>query len=262
MKRLLIIVAILFFAAISLSAATLTVTWADGNVQVQKGSAWVGVEVGDRLDSSSTVRLASGAMVELTDGQRKISLTATGSFLLDSLLKQGANVAKKKEGAMDKLGKLVDPKVTTGSTTVAAVRGAAIEPSKDTVTWMSDSVDVAAVMEEGRAFARDGDFVHAAQKFDEAAGAADGEDKDQATYDEAWALAASDSSAQAVKLLRAMPAEGIWAAPRALLLARLDIDSSAKPEAVSLIQSGLAAKLFVGDDVDFANSLLAEASAN
>ena len=134
-------------------------------------------------------------------------------------------MAKKKEGALDKLGKLVDPKVTTGSTAVAAVRGAAIEPTQESVTWISDSVDVAAVMEEGRVLARKGDFAGAAQNFDVAVSAADGEDKDQATYDEAWALAASDSQARAVKLLRDMPSQGVWAAPRALLLARLDIDS-------------------------------------
>ena len=261
MKKSLIAAAILFLSAMALSAATLTVTWADGNVQLQKGSSWGAVGVGDKLDSASTIRLAAGAMVELTDGKRKISITSPGTFVLDSLLRQGGIAAAKKQGALDKLGKLVDPKVTTSSTAVAAVRGAAIEPTKDTVTWMSDTVDVAAVMDEGRALARNGDFAGAAQKFDEAASAAEGDDRDQATYDEAWALAACDSSAQSVKLLRAMPSVGIWAAPRVLLLARLDIDSGSKDEAQSLLQSGLAAKVFVGDDVDMANSLLAEASA-
>ena len=58
-----------------------------------------------------------------------------------------------------------------------------------------------------------------------------------------------------------MPASGSWAGPRGLLLARLDIDSGAKDEAKSIIDSGLAAKLFLGDDVELAKSLLVEASA-
>jgi hypothetical protein len=141
------------------------------------------------------------------------------------------------------------------------VRGAAIEPAKDSVTWMSDSVDVSAVMEEGRKLVRDGDFSAAAVKFDEAVYAADGEEKDSATYAEAWSLAADDSTAKAVKLLRGMPDNGTWAGPRALLLARLDIDSGAKSEAKTVISAAMTAKLFVGDDVELAKSLLAEASA-
>ena len=47
MKRSMLVAAILFLAAMASSAATLTVTWADGDVQVQKGSAWVAVGLGD-----------------------------------------------------------------------------------------------------------------------------------------------------------------------------------------------------------------------
>ena len=260
MKKLAIVILAAFVAAISLSAVPLTVTWSDGKVELQKGSSWMGINTGDKVDSLGTIRLAKGASVELSDGKRKVSLTAAGTFALDALLKQGADAAKK-NGTLNKLAKLVDPKASVGSTTVAAVRGAAIEPAKDTVTWQSDTVDVAAVMEEGRALVRDGDYANAALKFNEAGQAAEGDEKDSAQYAEAWALAADDSSAQAVKILRSMPSTGNWAGPRALLLARLDIDSGAKAEAKAVIGAGIAAKLFVGDDIDLANSLLAESSA-
>jgi len=261
MKRLTIVVLSVFVAVLSLSAVPLSVSWADGKVDVQKGSSWVAVNLGDKLDSSATLRLSQGATVELTDGKRKVSLTAAGTYLLDTLLKQGAVASKNKASALDKLGKLVDPKASTGSSAVAAVRGAAVEPAKDTVTWMSDSVDVAAVMEEGRKLVRDGDFTAAAAKFDEAVLAGEGEEKDAATYAEAWSLAADESNAKAVKLLRSMPSTGTWAGPRALLLARLDIDSGAKDEAKAILTAAADAKLFAGDDVALANSLLAEASA-
>jgi hypothetical protein len=261
MKRYLLIVVTALLAVVSLSAVPLTVSWADGKVELQKGSAWKAVAMGDQIDSSATVRLAAGASLELTDGKRKVALTAAGTYALDALLKKGAVASSNKGGALDKLGKLVDPKATTSQSTVAAVRGAAVEPTKDTMTWVSDTVDVPAVMEEGRKLVRDGDFSLAAAKFDEAAQAADGEDKDAAQYAQAWALAADDSTARAVKILRVMPSTGTWAGPRALLLARLDIDSGAKDEAKSVLDAGKAAKLFVGDDVDLANSLLIEATA-
>ena len=261
MKRLLVTSIVLLLAVLSAAAVPLTVSWADGKVDSQKGSAWKAVAMGDVLDSSVTVRLGPGSSLELSDGKRKVSLTAPGTYALDALLKQGAAASKNKAGTLDKLGKLVDPKASTSASTVAAVRGAAVEPTKDTVSWASDSADVSAIMEEGRKLVRDGDFTAAAGKFHEAAASAEGEDLDSAQYAEAWALAASDSSAHAVKLLRAMPSSGTWAAPRALLLARLDIDSGAKAEAKTLISSGLSGNIFVGDDVDLAKGLLSEASA-
>jgi hypothetical protein len=260
MKRLSLVILTVFVAALSLSASPLSVTWADGKVDMQKGSSWAAVAMGDQIDSGATIRLGKGASIEFSDGKRKVSLTAAGTYVVAALLKQGANSAKT-NGTLNKLAKLVDPKATVGSTTVAAVRGAAIEPAKDSVTWQSDSVDVAAVMDEGRQLARDGNYADAALKFNEAGQAADGDEKDSAQYAESWALAADGSSARAVKILRSMTTTGSWAGPRALLLARLDIDSSAKAEAKAVIEDGIKAKIFVGDDVELANSLLSEASA-
>lgn len=259
MKRTILVLTAALIAVFSLGAVPLTVSWADGKVDVQKGSSWVVVSMGDKLDSAATVRLGAGASVELTDGKRKVALTASGTYVLDALLKKGGDTAKK-NGALDKLGKLVDPKASTGAATVAAVRGAAVEPPKDSLTWMTDSVDVAAVMDEGRKLVRDGDFAAAAAKFDEAVFAAEGDEKEAANYAEAWALAADESSARAVKILRGMSASGTWAGPRALLLAQLDILSGANAEAKAVLEAATAAKLFVGDDVVLAKSLLADAS--
>jgi hypothetical protein len=262
MKRLTIAVMIAFVATLCLSAVPMTLSWVDGKVDLKKGSSWVAVGMGDKIDSSSTIRLGKGASVELTDGKRKMSLSAPGTYLVDNLLKKGAVASKNSTAAMDKLGKLVDPQASAGSTTVAAVRGTVVEPSTETVEWQSDTADVAATMEEGRRLVRSGDYANAAARFSEAAEAADGVDKDSAMYSEAWALAADQSQARAVKVLRAMPSSGNWAGPRALLLARLDIDMGVKGEAKSVIESGMASKLFVGDEVDLAKSLLDEASAN
>jgi hypothetical protein len=262
MRKWAIVVLVAFAVAVGLSAVPLTVSWADGKVELKKGSAWSALNVGDRLDSASTIRLAKGSAVELSDGKRKLSITAEGNYALDGLLKKGAVASKQSVAAMDKLGKLVDPKATVDSTAVAAVRGAAVEPSEGKVEWQSDTADLPALMEEGRRLVRSGDFATAALRFNEAVGIAEGQDKDAAMYSEAWALAADESRARAVNLLREMPSIGNWAGPRALLLARLDIDSGAKDEAKVVIQKGMAGKIFTGDEVDLAKSLLDEASAD
>jgi hypothetical protein len=262
MKRFPIVVLIALAAAAGLYALPLTVSWADGKVELKKGALWTAVNVGDRVDSASTIRLGKSSAVELSDGKRKLSLTAEGNYVLDSLLKKGAVASKQSVAAMDKLGKLVDPQATVDTTAVAAVRGAAVEPSEGKVEWQSDTADLPLLMEEGRRLVRAGDFATAALRFSDAAGIAEGQDKDAAMYSEAWALAADDSRARAVNILRAMPSSGNWAGPRALLLARLDIDSGAKAEAKTVIQTGMAGKIFTGDEVDLAKTLLDEASTN
>jgi hypothetical protein len=258
MKRALLVVLAALALVPALGALPLTVSWADGKVDFQKGSAWLAIGIGDKLDSAATVRLAAGASVELTDGKRKVSLTAAGLYIPDTLFKQGGDADKRKSSALAKLGKLVDPALSTSSTAAAAVRGAAVEPSKDETTWMSDTVDVTAIMDEGRKLAKGGDFASAALKFDEAASAADADEREAALYAEAWALAADDSSARSVKILRGMASSGTWAGPRALLLARQDIDSGAGAEAKVTLETSFSANLFVGDDVELAKAMLAE----
>jgi len=259
-KAIVVAIASLVFCS-ALAAVPLRVSWADGKVERQKGSAWAAVGIGDQVDSSDTLRLSTGASVEITDGKRKVSLTAAGKYKLDELLKQGSEIARRKIGALDKLGKLVDPKASASSAAVAAVRGAPADPGQGGVTWMVDEVDVAAVMDEARALVRQGEFSAAAAKFDEAVLAAEGERKAEATYAEAWALAADDRTGQAVKLLRGMASGGSWEGPRILLLSRLDIDTGSAAEAAALLKSGIDKKLFSGEDLELAKSMLAETSA-
>ena len=48
MKRLTIVILSVCVAVLSLSAVPLSVSWTDGNVDVQKGSSWLAVNLGTR----------------------------------------------------------------------------------------------------------------------------------------------------------------------------------------------------------------------
>jgi hypothetical protein len=257
MKKAVLLTGAALLWCIAAAALPMQVSWADGKVERQQGSSWVLVGIGDQVDSSDTIRLSAGSSVEISDGKRKVAMTAAGVYKIDVLLAQGAEIARKKNATLDKLGKLVDPKASTAASTVAAVRGAAASDSG--VTWMDDEVNVDEVMAEGRALVRLGEFAAAAVKFDEAVLAAEGERKAEAAYAEAWALAADDRPGQAVKLLRGITAAGKWEGPRILLLAQLDLQTGAKAEAETILTSGMNAKLFSGDDLELAKTLLAEA---
>lgn len=261
MKKAILVACAFVMMCATLSAVPLRVVWADGKVERQKGSAWIAVSIGDQIDSADTVRLAAGASVEITDGKRKVAMTAAGLYRLDDILKRGAEIARKKIGTLDKLGKLVDPKASASTTAVAAVRGSKAVNDVDGITWMEDEVDFDAVMSEGRALVRLGEFAAAAEKFDEAVLASEGEKKAEASYAEAWALAAADKSGQAIKLLRGMVSSGAWEGPRILLLSQLDIETGASAEAETLLVGAINAKLFKGDDLDLAKALLADAKA-
>ncbi|MGO8694984.1 MAG: tetratricopeptide repeat protein [Rectinemataceae bacterium] len=252
---------ILFSVAfiVALGATPLTVSWIDGRVEKKNGSNWVDLNMGDRLDSASTVRLGPGATAEFVAGERRISLTASGVFVLDSLLKRGTEGAERRSGMLDKLAALVDPTARTTDTTVAGVRGNLIgDQSSGDMTWESDNADVDAIMTSAQQLVRDKHYAEAAEKFGEAAAAADGDKKDNATYGQAWALAANGQTAESVKILRGMSSSGVWAGPRALLLARLDIDSGAPAEARSLLQSALDGEALAGDDIQLAKGMIAE----
>lgn len=259
MKRLVLLFAFSAALLAAVAAAPLTASWVDGRVQQKTGSGWVDVNMGDQLDSATTVRLGPGATAEFDSGGRRVSLTAPGVYVLDSLLHRGTETIKRRSSLLDKLAALVDPSSRTTETTVAGVRGDLIgDQASGGVTWESDSSDVDSLMSAARQLAHDKKYGEAAAKFGEAAGAADGDKKDDATYSQAWALAANGQTAESVKILRGMPATGVWAGPRALLLGRLDIDSGAKDEARVLLQAALDNGSLAGSDVQVAKDMIAE----
>jgi len=83
----------------------------------------------------------------------------------------------------------------------------------------------------------------------------DGEEKDSATYAEAWSSRPDDSTAKAVKLLRGMPDNGTWQALGHCFWRGWISIRERRGEAKTVISAAMTAKLFVGDDVELAKSL-------
>jgi hypothetical protein len=260
MKKFLLALTMLLLA-FAVFAVPLTASWIEGKVERGSGSAWKIVSIGDTVDSSMSVRLAAGALAEFTLGSRRIALSAPGVYSLDALVKAGSEQTKKRSATMGKLGKLVDPKAAETATAVAGVRGAA--QGEDETMWMTEAEGPEALAEEARSFARESRFADAAALFGQAAGLSSGEEKAGYAYARAWSLAAGGSNIEAIKALRAIaPATaGAWAGQRALLLARLDIDSGAFAEARDILTSTIAAGKLKGEDLELANGMLEETKA-
>lgn len=243
----------------SLSALPLSVSWTEGPVERQVGAAWKALEPGDTIDSAETIRLGKGAFVELKAANRKLVYSAPGSYVPDSLLKAGGDGVAKRNAVLDKLGKAVAPAKAEASAAVGGVRAA--EAPTATVEWADESEDARALVKEAQADVAVGKYAEAIAKYAEAAEALDGGEKAGALYGKAFCLAVIGDTIPAIKELRALPETGDWGGPRALLLARLDLDTGAAAEARAVLERAIAAKAFSGEDLESAKAMLAEASA-
>jgi len=260
MKKIMIAMA-LFMAGFGVWAFPLTATWVEGKVEKQKGSAWVAISVGDTVDSASVVRLGKSSMAEFSDKSRKIVISTAGVFSLDALTKANADSNKKRSGTLEKLAQVVDPKAASGQAVVGGVRGDLIGSGTDQMSWAGEDDDASGLIAQAQSFAHDEKYGEAAVAFTKAAEAAQGDQREQALYGQAWSFAQSGSTLKAIKTLRSMSAQGSWSIPRALLLARLDLESGAPDEAESLLNAAIATGTLAGGDLDMANSMLEEAKA-
>ena len=150
MKKILSI-GLFFLVATAVFSVPLTASWVEGKVERNSGKAWALVNIGDKIDSSESIRLASGAMAEFTEGNRHISLSAAGTYALEALVKAGGEKAKNRSSAMGKLGKLVDQKAADSATAIAGVRGA--EQGQTETMWMTEGEDANSLAEEAKSFA-------------------------------------------------------------------------------------------------------------
>lgn len=247
---------------ISAWAIPLTVTWVDGKVELQKGSAWVALREGDVVDSASTLRLVNkSSILELANGKQKIVLSSAGTYILDSVIKASAAQGQKSTATVDKLAKLVGP-AQAGQTATGGVRGDLIGDAVLRIDYDDGLNDTRLELQKAV-------DLNTQQKYKEAIDLFEKVKKDASTdsliltaamYGQACSYVALGSNARAIKLLREVKfTMATLPSTESLLLARLDLDSGAKSEGVAIIQAALAAGGLDQETVDIANGMLKEA---
>lgn len=258
MKRRLISLGVLFlFVAAASFAAPLTATWVEGDVTVAVGSSWRAVEIGDDVDSASVVRLGKNSYAEFVAGSRKIALTSEGTFKLDTLITSVGTQETKRAAVMGVMGRLID-RSAPRSTAVAGVRGD-FEGAPETTMWATDEDDPETLGAEGRDLVAKQRYLEAAELFGRAATEALGDQRVEYQYSQAWCLAAANNAIGAIKILRPMNDAGAYAIPRAILLARLNLDTGAAKEAVALLDQVAADPTLSGEDAALVKDMREEA---
>ena len=210
----------------------MSVSFLEGTVELKTATAWTEIQEGDKIDSASSIRLSKDSFIEFAVGSRKIVLSSEGTYSLASVLAASTGDKGKTNTVINKFSKLMN-KEAPRSTAVAGVRGD-FEGNPEETLWVDDeeeAIDPEIPASEGRVLFEADRFAEAAEKFGIAEKAAPEGERDLYGYSRAVAAASAGDTITSLKVLRTMSPSGSLAIARAVLLARLDLDTGAAREA-------------------------------
>jgi tetratricopeptide (TPR) repeat protein len=233
MKKLLALLFLVLTAASSLPAEPLTVEYLDGVLEVQRGGRWAPVDFGDLLQESDLVRLAPGALAELSSGSVRLTLSSAGTYRVADLLASSRRVASWGVAALmsDKL-KTIAQSGQKGEVTTMGVRGA--EAGAVTLEWMEGGQET---VEQGQVLMAAGKYEQAARLFEEGLDSALDQQEEQTLLFYAgysWALAGRDTQAWRHLLRVQDDPRSAWFSELVLLKGRLLIESLSFRQALDL----------------------------
>lgn len=163
-KRFKIIVLLILFCAAGLQARDLFIDYLDGDLDVQSGSDWIPLYIGDSISGSDVIKLSGEGYVELLFDDVKLTLDKDGMYEVDALISQIEKTGKWgiKGSAFAKLFR--DDEVEDRQSAVMGVRG---DPQdEEEITWVDDDVEF---LEEGKLLYKKGDFEEALLILEEGA---------------------------------------------------------------------------------------------
>ncbi|MCX7023510.1 MAG: hypothetical protein NT080_02685 [Spirochaetes bacterium] len=227
-------------------AVPLTVSYADGTVERLDGKTWRSIDIGDVVESTSTIRLDKNSVVEFEskDGAR-IGIASPGTYNLEDLAKK--KVPQAAASVADKLGKLTSGDSGKGSA-VMGVRGDITDV--ENLEFMVDD-DPEYFWDEGfKAFGA-GKWDAAAAQFDKAIScSATPDDAVKYAFYAGIAYLNMNAKVRALSSLRAAGSRGAAAASGefagrwCLLLASLEYEIGTVDAAKAALKRGFDGKLF------------------
>ena len=160
--RILLAVLLILLPAVSSFAIDLEIEYFEGTIEVQDGSSWSPLDIGDVIPAGSTFRLAGQGYAELLAGSNSITLNRGGTYRVDDLVDTTPTAVNTRQVLGSKFSFLGRRPATNAGLTAAAVRGAEAETDY-TVTWEGD--DEVDHLQEGISYFNSGDYVSAEEEF-------------------------------------------------------------------------------------------------
>lgn len=201
MKR--IVLATLFAAMIaaSLTAQSLTVSYAEGSAEVRNGSAWQRVEIGDTIAPDATIRLGDHSYLELQVPGAKIALSQKGTYDLGRLVAENraTREADVERALSSKLAAMFSSPAPHA--TAMGVRGAQVGDSNG-ITWVTSVAQV--YMDSGKDYIKQGRYGKAVKELEKALETASDTERPEVHYYLAYAYSLAGDTRQALKQVAAL----------------------------------------------------------
>lgn len=228
---------LLCLAFANIAAQDLVVAYLDGKAEIQVGSSWTSIRIGDSVPVSTSLRLGESSFVELAFPAAAVKLSKPGTYLLADLIKDAqsvkqANVASLVAGRITKLTQKV---AGDRSATVGGVRASqAAEQQK--VQWAGEG-DVEALLEDGLAALSEGRPAEALENFDEARDWAEAGQLAKVNFYRGYALSQQGETTAALKTFQSVKAkpEEEYFGSYVLAYAGLLIETLAPSDALNLL---------------------------
>jgi hypothetical protein len=239
----------------------MSVSFLEGTVELKTATTWTEIQEGDKIDSASSIRLSRDSFIEFLVGNRKVVLSSEGTYSLASVLSAPVGDKGKTNSVINKFSKLMD-KEAPRSTAVAGVRGD-FEGNPEETLWVDDeeeAIDPEIPATEGRTLFEAARYTEAAEKFRIAENAANEGERDLYSYSRAVAAASAGDTITSIKVLRTMGPSGSLAIARAVLLARLDLDTGATREAQQILDDASKLPNLTREDLALIRELKDEAA--
>ena len=111
MRRVAVTILLILIAAIPLAAEDLLVEYVEGTLEIQEGSDWLELYIGDMVPEDSTIRLSDDGFVELSTRTVTLTLSDDGTYDTRSLLQSGRKIASWSVGSVvsSRLDRLINP---------------------------------------------------------------------------------------------------------------------------------------------------------
>lgn len=238
MKRWTLALALIFLAGASLFAQQIVVAYVDGLLEVREGGSWGELFIGDSLEPSDEIRLASDSYAELTNGRTTIKLSRGGSFEVSDLIEgTGRTESTGIAGlVLNRIGRLTGREEERRDTVAGGARASeAARP--DPLSWAGGET-VAELVDEGLGYLNEGAYQDAYLVFQEAYDyAVTDTEYAEALFYYGYASTLVNKSSQAFDLLQEVgpdPDTGYFAS-HVLALGQLLVESFAYDEAIGYL---------------------------
>ncbi len=111
MRRVATTILLILITAIPLAAEDLLVEYVEGTLEIQEGSGWFELYIGDTVPENSMIRLSGNGFVELSTRTVTLTLSDDGTYDTRYLLRSGRKIASWGVGSVvnNRLDRLINP---------------------------------------------------------------------------------------------------------------------------------------------------------